>query len=205
MKLGIVSDIHANASALRRAFELMGPVDRWICLGDCINQFRFSNEVVRELRDREVCTIWGNHEEVFFSAQGARARAEHWIEPDLLTWLSKQPRRRELQLRGKRVLLVHSTPWESGGAYVPPSSRDFHRFGEAAADIVMYGHTHYPVATRVENTLVINPGSAGEGRPTSRGFVSSCAVLDLDTHLLDLDTHLDLDTQAVKHFEFVPD
>ena len=192
MKLGIVSDIHANAAALGRAFELMGKVDGWICLGDCINQFRFSNEVVRELRDREVCTIWGNHEEVFFSAQGARARAEDWIEPDLLTWLSQQPRRRDLQLGGKRLLLVHSTPWESGGAYVHPSSRDFQRFGEVAADIVMYGHTHCPVAIRVAQTLVINPGSAGEGRPTSHGFISSCAVLDVEG-------------ERVEHFDFVAD
>ena len=192
MKLGIVSDIHANAAALRRSFELMGPVDRWICLGDAINQFRFSNEVVRELRDREVYTIWGNHEEVFFGSQGASARAERWIEPELLTWLSQQPTRRELKFGSKRVLLVHSTPWESGGAYVPPWSSDFDRFGEVAADIIMYGHTHCPVATRVANTLVINPGSAGEGCPTAHGFVSSCAVLDLET-------------EAVRHFEFVPE
>lgn len=192
MKLGIVSDIHANAGALLRAFELMGDVDRWICLGDCINQFRFSNEVVRELRDRDVCTIWGNHEDVFFSTQGTRARAEDWIEPELLTWLSQQPKRRELALHGKRVLLVHSTPWESGGAYIPPSSSDFKRFGEVAADIVMYGHTHVPVAVRVANTLVINPGSAGEGRPTSCGFISSCAVLDLAS-------------ETVEHFDFVPE
>lgn len=191
MKLGIVSDIHANASALRRAFELMGDVDRWICLGDCINQFRFSNEVVRELRDRDVCTIWGNHEEVFFSEHGTRARAEDWIEPELLTWLSQQPRRRELKLGGKRVLLVHSTPWESGDAYVHPSSTDFKRFGEVAADVVMYGHTHLPIATRVAKTLVINPGSTGEGRPTSQGFILSCAVLDLER-------------ETVEHFDFVP-
>ncbi|GFE85538.1 metallophosphoesterase family protein [Steroidobacter agaridevorans] len=192
MKLGIVSDIHANPGALRRAFDLMGDVDRWICLGDCINQFRFSNEVVRELRDRDVCTIWGNHEEVFFSAQGMRARAEDWIEPELLIWLSRQQKRRELQLEGKRVLLVHSTPWESGGAYILPSSSEFKRFGEVAADIVMYGHIHCPVATRVAGTLVINPGSTGEGRPTSQGFISSCAVLDLES-------------EAVEHFDFIAD
>jgi predicted phosphodiesterase len=56
----------------------------------------------------------------------------------------------------------------------------------------MYGHTHVPIATRVAKTLVINPGSAGEGRPTTHGFISSCAVLDLDS-------------ETVKHFDFVVD
>jgi predicted phosphodiesterase len=36
MKIGIVSDIHANPRALRRALEDMGSVDMYLCAGSPI-------------------------------------------------------------------------------------------------------------------------------------------------------------------------
>ena len=53
MRLGIVSDIHCNVAGLRHALGLMGEIDGLICLGDSIYEYRFSNEVVRLLKDRE--------------------------------------------------------------------------------------------------------------------------------------------------------
>jgi protein phosphatase len=79
------------------------------------------------------------------------------------------------------VLLVHSTPWEPRGAYVHPQSALLARFGEADADIVLYGHTHQQLARRLGNVLVVNPGSAGEARDHRNGRQLSCAVLDVAT------------------------
>ena len=65
-----------------------------------------------------------------------------------LAALSNDPlgdQRWELELGGKRVLLVHSTPWEPRGAYIYPESGGFDRFAEADADFVLYGHTHRQV------------------------------------------------------------
>lgn len=181
MKIGIVSDIHGNDAALARAFDLMGDVDELVCLGDSINQFRFSNEVVRRLRDRCAHVILGNHEEIFMGRGSERARAHSWIDRDLLDWLAQQPIRVEFERCGKNILLVHSTPWPSGSAYVTPHSPHFSRFGETSSDIVMYGHTHQKVATRVGGTLVINPGSTGEAYAGQNDLHMSCAVLDVVT------------------------
>ena len=54
-------------------------------------------------------------------------------------------------------------------------------FAEAGADFVLYGHTHAEVVRRIGGVLVVNPGSAGEGRYTSDGLTLSCAVLDTGT------------------------
>ncbi len=54
MKIGIVSDVHCNHAGLLQALELLGDADELICLGDSIYEYRFSNEVVRLLRDRGV-------------------------------------------------------------------------------------------------------------------------------------------------------
>jgi putative phosphoesterase len=178
VKFGIVSDIHCNAAGLRRAIDMMGDTDELICLGDSIWEYRFSNEVVALLRERQAHTILGNHEEVFLGPLGERARARPDLDRDLLDWLAARPHRIELQRDGKRLLLVHSTPWEPRGAYIQPSDTLLARFGDEAADFVLYGHTHCQVVRRFGSVLVVNPGSAGDARDHSNGRMLSCAVLD---------------------------
>jgi putative phosphoesterase len=178
MKLGILSDIHCNVRGLSHALSLMGDIDELICLGDSIYEYRFSNEVVRLLRERRAHVIVGNHEEYFFGPHGVRARARAGIDPELAEWLATRPHRQELPIGGKRLLLVHSTPWEPRGAYIHPTSGELARFAEAEADIVMYGHTHQQLVQRIGRVLVINPGSAGDARDSRNGGQLSCAVLD---------------------------
>ena len=178
MRVGIVSDIHCNAAGLLEALRLMGDVDEVFCLGDSIWEYRFSNDVAQILKDRAAQVILGNHEEGFFGPHGARARARDGIDPDLLDWLANRPHRVEIETGGKTLLLVHSTPWEPRGAYVYPETSDLARFGEADADFVLYGHTHQQLVRRFGRVLVVNPGSAGDGRDARNGRLLSCAVLD---------------------------
>jgi uncharacterized protein len=185
MRLGIVSDVHCQAGALDRALAAMGAIDRLICLGDAINQFAFCNATVARLHAHDALTVLGNHEETFFSGPG---RGQ--VDPDLSAWLASRPTRIETAFDGVRTLIVHSTPWLSDHAYVPATHRDFHRFASPDFDLVLYGHTHQPVVARLGGTLVVNPGSTGEGRPTSDGFIRSCAVFDTSVReaaILDLD------------------
>jgi predicted phosphodiesterase len=106
LKIGIVSDVHCNHHALMRALGIIGDVDELICLGDSIYEYRFSNEVVRILKDRSAHTILGNHEEGFLAPQGIRARQPDWIDRSLLQWLAEQPKRLELSIGGKKLLVV---------------------------------------------------------------------------------------------------
>lgn len=182
MKIGMVSDIHGNKRALLHAFELLADVDQLLCLGDCISQHSFSNEVVAILRERDIPTIWGNHEAIFYGALGERARQARGIDPELMAWLGAKPKTLELELAGRKVLLVHATPQTPVGDYVHGTGRDFHQhFGDTQADFILCGHTHQPSVRRTGDTVVINPGSTGEGRPTTSGFVQSCASADLIT------------------------
>ena len=178
MKLGIVSDVHCNIVGLKRAVEMMGDIDELLCLGDSIYEYRFSNDVIRYLRDVGAHVILGNHEEGFLSPSGIRAREAEWIDKSLLGWMAEQPHRRDLTFGDKKVLMVHSTPWEPRGSYVHPTSSQIKRFGEVDADYVLYGHTHYQMAERVGKVMVINPGSAGDARDSRNGRQLSFAVLD---------------------------
>jgi putative phosphoesterase len=178
LKVGIVSDLHCNIQGLDLALQALGDVDELLCLGDSIFEYQFSNAVVARLQERRAHIIQGNHEEVFLGPGGGRARERPGIDPALLGFLAEQPSRRYLNLAGKRLLLVHSTPWEPRGEYVHPHSTKLDRFAEADADIVLYGHTHCQVVKRVGAVLVINPGSAGDARDSRNGRQLSCAVLD---------------------------
>ena len=74
MKLGIVSDLHCNAAGLRYALGLMGEIDELICLGDSIYEYRFSNEVVQLLKDRDAAlgrqTVHTRHLETLLAEHG---------------------------------------------------------------------------------------------------------------------------------------
>ena len=137
--------------------------------------------MIGRLRALDALTILGNHEEVFLGAAGGRARSRADIDRSLLDWLAERPHRHELRIDGKRILLVHSTPWEPRGSYVMPHSPELQRFGDADADIVLYGHTHRQFVGRIGRVLVVNPGSAGEARDPRNGRQLSCAVLDAVT------------------------
>lgn len=186
MKVGIVSDIHGNARALSKALSLLESADLLLCLGDSINQYRFSNEVVGLLRDRDVITIWGNHEEAFFDPLNLDARSASGIDPALLQWLSARPRQLEFELGAKRIIMNHATPWPGRYDYVPPGHRDFAAFAAVDADIILYGHTHQPVVCEIDGKLIINPGSVGHGRIVDKAIVFSFAFVDTVRHEAEL-------------------
>ena len=181
MLLGIVSDLHCNFQGLDKALELMGDVDQVLCLGDTIYEYRFSNEVIARLIEIGAPTIQGNHEETFLGPMGVRARAREGIDPDLMQWLAERPHRLELDCDGKKVLMVHSTPWEPRGAYIYRHSPELERFGRGGRGfrpVRTYPSTGHSPGGRC---LVVNPGSAGDARDPDNGRQLSCAVLDTET------------------------
>ena len=178
VRVGIVADIHCNHEALRIALDRMGPVDELLCAGDAVYQFRFSNEVMELLRERGARYITGNHEEVLLGHWGERARAAPWVRSDDLAYMTEQASQLETHIDGKRLVMVHGSPFEPHNEYIYPNSRSISRLGEIDADYVVLGHTHYQMAERVGRVLVINPGSAGEARDARNAFQLSYAVLD---------------------------
>lgn len=164
----------------------MDAADEVLCLGDSINESRFCNETVAALKARGARVILGNHEEAFLSAAGRGACKGNRTDRSLLAWLAGRPLRLLLELGGKKLLMVHSTPWEPRGDYVFPHSEQLERFAEADADFVLYGHTHAQLVRRVGRVLVINPGSAGEARYGGNDWQLSCAILDTAAEAVEL-------------------
>lgn len=81
---------------------------------------------------------------------------------DLEPWARGLPDRRRLELGGARVLLLH----DRAAVGPDPAARGF--------QVVVFGHSHQPLADREGGVLWFNPGAAGPGRfrlPVSLGFL----------------------------------
>jgi putative phosphoesterase len=176
MKIGIIADVHCNDAALRIALDRMGDVDELICAGDAVYQFRFSNEVIDLLRQRQARYVLGNHEDVLLGRWGEHARSS--ARDDALGYMADQAHTITTRINGKSLVVVHGSPFEPHNEYIYPNSPSLSRFAEIDADYVILGHTHYQMAERVGRVLVINPGSAGEARDPRNAFKLSYAVLD---------------------------
>lgn len=182
MRIGIVSDVHCNHEALRIALDRMGDVDELLCAGDAVYQFRFSNEVMQILRERDARCILGNHEDVLLGKWGEGARAADGVRSENLEYMAAHDYKLETTLaNGKTLVMVHGSPWEPYNEYIYPNSPAISRLGDIGADYVILGHTHYQMAERVGRSLIINPGSAGEPRDARNHFKLSYAVLETDT------------------------
>lgn len=189
MKIGIVSDVHANIASLDHALGLMGDVDEVLCAGDMVLTYRFSDEVVRRLRTIGARVVLGNHDLDVLGPHGNRVRESPGADPDLVRWLASQPERLDVRVGSRRLTMFHAVP-EPPYGYVYAETPRMQEW-DGLADFVVYGHTHYALARRIGGTLVINPGSAGQPRDPRNGFRSSFAVLDTQSGEVRIQTYDD--------------
>ena len=190
MRIGIVSDLHCNVAALQVAFDRMGDVDEVWCAGDIQLEYRFNNEVIEVLRERDARCVLGNHDQVLLSAHGKRAHSAPSVKRPNLEYLRAQPLSVEDTTNGHRILMTHASPIPPNTQYVYPGSPHLAALSTVAADVLILGHTHVQMATRVGSVLVINPGSTGEPRDRANGLRYSYAVLDTSSGDVSFDNYL---------------
>src|SRR5262245_57227065 len=184
MRLGIVSDVHCNAVALRQAVDQMaGEVDQILCAGDIAYQYRFGNEVSDILRAHDIPTILGNHEKVILSIHGAKLRQSGTITDANLKFLQGLPDQRTWTVDGKKILLAHGAPWDNPNdiscEYIYP--QDVAKLKQISAlgpDYIILGHTHVALVFREGGATIVNPGAAGEARAYQHARRLTYAILD---------------------------
>jgi putative phosphoesterase len=180
MKIGILSDIHADPKALKRTLEDMPAVDRVLCAGDAVSEYRFCAETVEILQRAHVQCIQGNHELVLFGGRNPQYFKKCQVEfsPDLLGFLASAPTSLELESAGVRTLMVHASPWQPFDEYIYSWSPQLARFSQLPYNFVILGHTHVPMVHRSDGVTIINPGSCSQPRDQDRR--GSYAILDTE-------------------------
>ena len=153
MKYAILSDIHANSTALEKVLadaESCG-ADKIICAGDVVGYGPDPAGVIRILREREIPTVMGNHDAavagfrdtgdmIGFAKHGVdRHRQE--LSLDDLNWLESLP----YVYEGDGFAVAHAN-------FKNPENMDYIQYKIDARDsltrreeeILFVGHTHAP-------------------------------------------------------------
>jgi putative phosphoesterase len=199
MRIGIFSDVHGNAAALRPVLrELALNCDALLFLGDLAGYYGFVNECA-EIWPSEVMGVRGNHDDVLLKvlaeskapgpAYSSRYGSALWrsvqrLSPQARCLMETLPEQRTLCFDGLRVAMFHGCPWDPLNGRVYPDFVEWQKFEAVDADIVLLGHTHYPMAQEHGQKLIVNPGSVGQARD---GSGAACyAILDTGSRTAEL-------------------
>lgn len=198
MKIGLISDIHANLPALEAVMRDMPPVDSIVCAGDVIGYNPMPAACVDRIQDIATTTVQGNHDrtvetpERYAANHTAHAGLKHALdtltEPQL-RWLRELPE--SATIGDGEYLLVHSHPDHRGKYVYPDQFPDLRPFLDEYAGVIL-GHTHVQHKTHVDDRLIVNPGSVGQ--PRDEDPRAAYAILDTEEQDAELRrVHYDID------------
>jgi putative phosphoesterase len=185
MKLGIISDIHANFEALRSLADNLKAVDQVLCLGDIVGYYCEPKEVIDFLRDINALCLLGNHD--FYVLHGCPPDlppavkfgidfANQVLNKDERSWLASLPTLWGGNFHERSFLLSHGSPWDPLGDYLYADSGKLHLLDDFDFDLIAFGQTHRPLQRLERRPLLINPGSVGQ--PRDQASMASVVVLD---------------------------
>lgn len=211
MRIALFSDIHANLPALEAFFADVEnrKVDALYCLGDLVGYNIWPNEIIQEIRKRNIATIAGNHDEAIGNMVNTQKEIDvtvlnngtiskeftnQLLTEDNRSYLKTLPAniRLEFKFNSEKitVLLVHGSP-NSINEYLfeERSKKELIEMMNASnAAILCFGHTHRPfhkVLEVQENGITnykhaINIGSVG--KPKDNNTKGCYVILELDNH-----------------------
>ncbi len=190
MRILVISDVHANISALDAVLEAAGAVDSVWCLGDLVGYGPDPNECIHRIRgvSNLVCLL-GNHDaaalgQIDLDSFNREARiSAQWMKSTLradnLEYLRSLPDRVEIG----EITLTHGSPRNPVWEYLLDVYTARESFKYFSTPYCFVGHTHLPVAyaqqengeiqfrvlthvseIRLNGKAILNPGSVGQPR-----------------------------------------
>ncbi|MFB6097491.1 MAG: metallophosphoesterase [Haloferacaceae archaeon] len=198
MKLGVLSDVHANRVAFETVLADLPAVDGLVCAGDVVGYNPWPADCVAMVRERGIPTVAGNHDRAVAAdtafrfngmARAGVAHAREQLDGDALAWLDGLPETRTVA--DGRVKLVHGHP-DDPDRYTYPEEFGPGMLGDE--DVLVTGHTHVQGHEVFDEGIVMNPGSVGQ--PRDGDPRAAYAVVDLEEPSVE-ERRVDYDVDAV--------
>jgi predicted phosphodiesterase len=207
MKTLLISDVHANLTALEAVLADAGSFEATWCLGDLVGYGPDPNECVERIAALpNLQCVMGNHDaaalrRIEIDAFNPEARAAlTWTQQRLsaanATFLAERPE----MITVDQITLVHGSPRQPVWEYLLDTRTATANFDHFDTLFCFVGHTHLPViyylpddqrtahlivpedSTQVALAprAIINPGSVGQ--PRDRDPRAAYALLDMDDY-----------------------
>lgn len=182
MKIALFSDVHANLPALKAFFQNVQAQkpDMIYCLGDLVGFNIWPNEVINEIRKRNIATLAGNHD-FNIGRKFNKADPDSYDPKDpnrvstLYTasilgndehdYLATLPLHIRLKFDFGNLLMVHGSATSIDELLFEDTSQEYllSMMQDADADILCFGHTHKPFYKKLGSEKhAINIGSIGK-------------------------------------------
>lgn len=202
MRVGLLSDVHANLQALEAVLAALSAerIETLWVTGDTVGYGGNPSDVLALLRERGALLIQGNHDRAVATGQGlelfndraataARQHAE-WLSAEERDYLGGLDPIRAVD----RFTLCHGSLRDPMWEYVTTVSAAAASLGRSETPFACHGHTHIPALFEMEKaglrqlrpklattyelgtTSLINPGSVGQ--PRDGEARAAYAVLD---------------------------
>jgi predicted phosphodiesterase len=207
MRLGILSDIHANYPALSAALEVLRRegCDQLYCLGDVVGYGGSPNECVDVVRANVKATVIGNHDAAasgrmdysyyYEAAKNALDTHAEELSEENLQWLRELPYTHKLEQHG--VQLCHGSPVcleDFEYVFLLEQARACLSMYDELLSLTLVGHSHLcrvfaltdedaeelPVEDfelRDDRKYIVSVGSVGQPRDSD----NRCSVTVFDT------------------------
>ena len=205
MRILIISDIHANLTALEAVLADAGQIDAAWCLGDLVGYGPDPNECIQRIQDLPglVC-LQGNHDaavsgKIDVAAFNNEARmGVFWTQDEIEDQNKEYLQGLETHAIVDSVYLVHGSPREPIWEYVMDTRTALNNFQHFDTPFCFVGHSHFPLKfqkrgeeyiadlsipqvgspTTMIPRAIYNPGSVGQ--PRDRDPRAAYALYDSD-------------------------
>jgi putative phosphoesterase len=194
MKIGFISDVHANLPALDAILNDLQHMDKIVHAGDIVGYNAFPREVIECFQKQNIDSIAGNHDRGIsdsddFDFPRPALEVINWTMGELTIenkeFINRLPTELRLEIDGYTILVVHGSPYEPN-EYIYPTDLTLELVEglDETIDVLILGHTHYPIITKLNGVLLVNPGSVGQ--PRDGDWRTSYAVFDTHTGTVEL-------------------
>lgn len=208
MRVLVISDIHANFTALETVINEAGNVDAVWCLGDLVGYGPDPNECVDTIRQLPNLTcIVGNHDaaalkQIDIDTFNPEARSALVWTRDTLSSVNKEFLANLIDLVvWENVTLTHGSPRQPIWEYILDVRTATQNFNFFSTSLCLIGHTHLPAIysysdlhsfaslslpepnqkISLPKRAIVNPGSVGQ--PRDRDPRAAYAIYDSTTNL----------------------
>ncbi len=206
MRILVMSDIHANYTALEAVLKDAGNVDETWCLGDLVGYGPDPNAVVEEVRDiKNLTCLLGNHDVAVigrmpletFNGDARKSLMHHEkvISASNMDFMRSLPTK--TKVRGE-VTLAHGSPRDPLWEYILNTLSARLNFDHFDTPACFVGHSHIQCmfaldvekdrvtlehvrpneVVSIHPKLILNPGSVGQ--PRDRDSRAAYAIYDSD-------------------------